>query len=314
MAIKVEDSVTTKPAIQPAVRWELVGVRIISALLGVGLYWVYAPTLREMAARWASDPRYSHGYLVPVFSGVLLWLRRDLGKDLGAPTKWRWLGVLILGLGLIVHLAGARFYINWFEAAALLPVLAGVALLLGGWPGLRWAWPSIGFLVFMIPLPFRLEVALGAPLQGAATSCSTCLLQILGQPAVAEGNIIALPTSRLGVVEACNGLGMLVTFSAMATAVALIVDRPAFDRTLTVLSAVPISFIANVSRITATGLLEETVGHHVAGVVYHDLAGWLMMPLALVLLYGELRLLSHLLVELPGPRAPARLDQSRITG
>ena len=182
------------------------------------------------------------------------------------------------------------------------------------------AWAALGLAVdrvpvFMIPLPFRLEVALGAPLQRAAAWCSTCLLQMLGQPAIAEGNVIALRSSRLGVVEACNGLGMLVTFSAMATAVALVIDRPWLDRLVIVLSAVPISFIANVSRITATGLLQETVGHDVAGVVYHDLAGWLMMPLALVLLWGELRLLSHLLVDLPGPGScPARLDRSRITG
>src|SRR5207302_1198261 len=115
------------------------------------------------------------------------------------------------------------------------------------------------FLIFMIPLPFRLEVALGAPLQGAAARCSTCLLQVLGQPAIAEGNIIALRASRLGVVEACNGLGMLMTFSAMATALALVIDRPWLDRLVIMLSAVPISFIANVSRITATGLLQETV-------------------------------------------------------
>jgi exosortase len=289
-------------------------MRVTSVLFGGSLFWAFGPTLGDMALRWSIDPRYSHGYLVPIFALVLLWLRRGLPLSWEVPPGVCWLGVAVLGLGMALHLAGARFYVNWFEAVALLPVLAGMALLLGGWPGLRWTWPSIGFLLFMIPLPFRLEVALGAPLQGAAARCSAFLLQMLGQQAVTEGNIIALRTSRLGVVEACNGLGMLVTFTALATALAILIDRPWLDRAVIVVSAVPIAFLANVSRITATGLLQETLGHDVAGVVYHDLAGWLMMPLALALLWGELKLLSRLLVDMPSPCSPARLVRSRITG
>ncbi|HEX4607560.1 MAG TPA: archaeosortase/exosortase family protein, partial [Urbifossiella sp.] len=38
--------------------------------------WVFWPTLQTMADRWAHDPRYSHGYLVPFFSAYLLWSRR----------------------------------------------------------------------------------------------------------------------------------------------------------------------------------------------------------------------------------------------
>jgi hypothetical protein len=61
-----------------------------------------------------------------------------------------------------------------------LPYLAGIALLLGGWQTLQWAWPSIAFLAFMIPLPWRVENALGPPLQFLATTASTYLLQTLG--------------------------------------------------------------------------------------------------------------------------------------
>jgi exosortase/archaeosortase family protein len=105
------------------------------------------------------------------------------------------------------------------------------------------------------------------------------------------------------VAEACNGLGMLMMFLAYSTAAALVVRRPLLDRALVVLSAAPIALAANVTRIVATGVLEVTAGKGIAGVVYHDLAGWLMMPLALVTLWVEFRLLSLLLIE-PGG-APA---------
>uniref|UniRef100_A0A7C4AHB2 Uncharacterized protein n=1 Tax=Fundidesulfovibrio putealis TaxID=270496 RepID=A0A7C4AHB2_9BACT len=44
--------------------------------LAAALLWAYWLTFAEMAARWSSDPQYSHGYLVPAFAGLLLWQRR----------------------------------------------------------------------------------------------------------------------------------------------------------------------------------------------------------------------------------------------
>ena len=70
--------------------------------------------------------------------------------------------------------------------------------------------------------------------------------------------------------------------------------------------AIPVALATNVLRITVTGILFETVAdHRVAMIVYHDLAGWLMMPLALVLMWLELKIFSRLFVELPaeGPES-----------
>jgi exosortase len=138
---------------------------------------------------------------------------------------------------------------------------------------------------------------MGWPMQRLATVSSTFLLQTLGLTAGAEGNTIVLEGGRIGVVEACNGLGILFTFLATASAVALIADRPAWQKGLVVLSAVPIALVANITRITATGFLHETVGGPTADMVYHDLAGWLMMPFALVMLWAELSFFSLLVVD-----------------
>ena len=48
----------------------------------------------------------------------------------------------------------------------------------------------------------------------------------------------------------------------------------------------------NVVRITVTGVLYETAGPEWAEMVFHDLAGWFMMPLAVLLLWLEMGLLS----------------------
>jgi exosortase/archaeosortase family protein len=55
----------------------------------------------------------------------------------------------------------------------------------------------------------------------------------------------------------------------------------------------------NLARVTATGLLYALVGAPAAQTFFHDLAGWLMMPLALAVLGLELYLLRRLLVARP---------------
>jgi exosortase len=140
-------------------------------------------------------------------------------------------------------------------------------------------------------------VALAQPLQRLATLASTYVLQTLGLPAVSEGDVILLNEGKLKVVEACNGLGMLVTFFALAAAVACVARRPLWQKLVLVASAVPIALLSNVTRIAATGVLLEIAGSRAADVIFHDLAGWLMMPFALVLLGVELQLLSQLFVK-----------------
>jgi exosortase len=269
-----------------------------TAAVAVGCGWAYWPTLRALAHRWAVDPQYSHGYLVPAFALLLLWLRRARLTGAARPSAW---GAAFLAGGTALRLAGACFYFDWLDAISLLPCLAGAALLLGGWPALRWSWPAVGFLAFMIPLPYQVELALAHPLQGAAAVASTYCLQTCGFPALAEGNVITLGALKVGVAGACSGLSMLVVFVALALAVCLVLPRPLWQKAVLVASAVPVAVVANVLRITVTGVLFETAGKGVADMVYHDLAGWLMMPVALGLLGLELCFLNSLLVEVPVP-------------
>jgi exosortase/archaeosortase family protein len=89
-------------------------------------------------------------------------------------------------------------------------------------------------------------------------------------------------------------------FIATSTAVAMLIRRSPLQRSLIVLSAVPIALLCNIIRITATGMAHETVGHEAANLIYHDLAGWLMAPLALVFLGAELLILRRLFVPVGG--------------
>ena len=265
-----------------------------AGLLGLCLCWTTWPVWKAMADRWSTDPRYAHGYLVPIFAGVLLWLRRD--RLVGLDPRSGWWGVPLILVGLGLQMAGAYFFYEWFEAVALLPMAAGVCVLFLGVRSLRWSWPAIAFLTFMLPLPYRIEGSMSNPLQRVGTKISTYALQTLGLRAVAEGNVIVIDEIRIGVVEACSGLGMIFTFVAMSAGVAIVSTRPLMDRLVILASAVPISIAVNVLRITATAVAHQVSGSTAAGMIFHDFAGWLMMPVGLAFLWLELLLLSRLLI------------------
>ena len=261
-------------------------------LVAAALLWGYWPSLLALERVWSEDPRYSHGYLVPPFGLYLAWSRRaKLAEAAGQPSLG---GLVLIGIGIVLHVGGAATNHEWFESASLLPSLAGLCVMARGWAALRLVGPSIAFLVFMIPLPYRVEMGLGVPLQRLATHASTLVLQTVGLPALEEGNTISLSHAKIGIVEACNGLSMLTFFFAISVGLILVVRRPWIEQALIIAGSIPIALIANVARITATSLLVDSVGHGIAGVDFHDLAGYLMMPFALVLLSLENALLGCL--------------------
>lgn len=296
----IEEPESVKLGPQPFLCAAAVGI------LALAFLWSYWTTLVTMADRWAHDPQYSHGFLVPIFALVILWHRRHLlPATFGKPNPW---GAALLTLGLTLRLIAVRMDLDPLDALSLLPSLLGLIAFVGGLELLRWSWPAVLFLGFMLPLPFRVEIALAHPLRRIATVMSTFVLQTIGYPAVSEGNVILIDRVRLGVEEACSGLGMLMTFFALATAMALVIKAPILDRLVLVASAVPIAILANVARVTATGIASVGWGREM-GQLVHD-QGWLMMPFALLVLWLELKYLSWLLV--PPATDSAMLTSGRL--
>lgn len=267
-----------------------------SFLVALGaLLWAYSTTLAHCVDRWSHQPIYSHGYLVPIFALALLWLRRDRLQPAQLRPTWWGLPFLLFGVGL--QLAANHFYFEWFESLSFLPAVLGIVLLSGGWAALRWSWPAVLFLVFMLPLPYTLEVALQAPLQRLGTVSSCYVMQTLGMPAYAKGNEVFVYDNVIQVGEACSGLGMTMVFVALVVAVSILsTERPLWERLLVLLSALPIAVIANVIRITTTGLLHAWGWHDAATLLHDKLSAFFMMPLALGMLWFLRWYLSRLFI------------------
>lgn len=288
---------TAQSAMAQARRYAHRGDLATPIILTVVTAWAFWPTLTQLYRSWMHDPQYSHGLLVPIFAGGLLWLRRGSFPAQSTPAPLA--GIAFLVLAWLCRLAGGILYIPWLEQLALIPCLLGLSLAFGGWPVFRWSCPAVLFLIFMIPMPYRLTILLGFPLQQFATNASTYVLQTLGQPAIAEGNTILIRDFKLSIVKACSGLSMLVTFITFSTAVCMLVKKPFSDKLIILLSAIPIALAANIIRIVVTGLMFLHVSNQAASALFHDMAGWFMMPLALLFLGVELWVLKRLFIDTP---------------
>jgi exosortase/archaeosortase family protein len=107
--------------------------------------------------------------------------------------------------------------------------------------------------------------------------------------------VIVVGGERLEVARACNGLSMLLSFATLVAAMVVLVRRPIRERVALLLSIVPVALLCNVLRIVATAWATHLAGHPVEAA--HDWAGLAMMPVALGLLWLEVRVLSWVVVE-----------------
>jgi exosortase/archaeosortase family protein len=82
----------------------------------------------------------------------------------------------------------------------------------------------------------------------------------------------------------------------VSAAVAIVVQRSVWERVVILASAVPIALLANIVRITLTGVLYEIASPEFADRFFHDLGGWLMGPMALLFLWLELRFLDQSMI------------------
>ena len=208
------------------------GLRLaaVCGLLGATFLWSYWSTLAGLVDIWNRVPDYSHGFLVAPLAVFFLWARRDRMPAVAAGLAWQ--GLVLVAVSAAMRLAGAWYYFEWLDGWSILLWIAGVIWLFLGRAFVWWSLPSVVFLMFMVRLPFKAELALSLPLQTVATHLSCWVLQILGQPALAEGHTIHLGEHTLEVEQACSGLRIFMGIAALAYAYVVIVRRSWWEKAI----------------------------------------------------------------------------------
>jgi exosortase len=269
--------------------WKVRGWIVWSAILLGLVFLLYAPVFKHLVEQWWTDPDYSHGFFIPLFSGYVLW--RDRKRWIKSQAKPNNFGLLVM-VGavalLLVGSLGAELFTSRFS---LMVLLAGIILFLAGWEVFRSVSFPLGYLIFMIPIPMIIYNQITFPLQLLASRLATFCLDLVQVPVLRDGNVLVLSNYSLEVVEACSGIRSLVTLISLAVAYGYLLERRHWVRYLLVVLMVPIAIASNAIRIMGAGVMAHRFGPAAAEGFLHAFSGWVIFVVALVLMFVCHRLL-----------------------
>jgi exosortase A len=243
---------------------------------------LYFDAIRGMVLDWYHDENYSHGFLIPVISGYLLWQRRQ--EIASVETRPSLFGLVVVLAGLCQFLFGYVSGESFTMRFSMLVVAAGAILFSYG-AGLfkEVAFPFC-YLVYMIPLPYILYDAIAFPLKLFVSKYSVAFLGVIGIPVYRDGNVINLVNTTLEVADACSGIRSIVSLLALATALAYFSQKGWLKRTILIVMAIPIAVFANGVRVIGTGILATRYGSKAAEGFFHEFAGLVIFGVAMALL------------------------------
>ncbi len=269
------------------------GVICIAVL--VTILWAYWSTLVGLRYEWQTDDNYSVGQLVPLAAMYMLWCdRRRLAK---CTPRVCWWGIGVILLAQVARAAGLLLIFESAERYALVLTIWGVVLLVGGMDVFRRVFWVLVFLFLMAPLPGKIHNTISGPLQEFATNGAVFALELAGVEVDQTGNVITLNDNvPLAVAEACSGLRMLTAFVVVSAVLAYIIRRPTWQKAVLVISSVPVAIACNVIRLMVTAVLFMVVSSDTGEKFFHDFAGLTMMPIAILMLMGEMWIMSQLVV------------------
>ncbi|HWE02523.1 MAG TPA: exosortase/archaeosortase family protein [Tepidisphaeraceae bacterium] len=274
--------------------------------LFVMLFWPNLRRLWEKTNPFNGDDNWKHGAFVPIIGLYYLYVNRD--QLLAARVQTAWTGLLIT-LGGILFFAYGIFpgQNDWFKDIGMVITLFGLVAFMCGWQVMKTAWFPIVFLLCALPWPGTVYSWFAGPLQKLAALVAVRMLNFFGITAGQFGTKIFIEGAdhavrTLNVAEACAGLRSLMSFIAIAGAVAFLSFRPLWQKITMVFSAVPIAIFCNTMRITVQGVADR--GSHLWSESFaHGFLGLAMMIPAffLILLVGWV--LENILIEEVDKRA-----------
>ncbi len=261
------------------------GVDVPAAvMLAIGFVLMFAPTFRDLATTVWSRDEQGHG---PIILAVVLWLvYRKHEELLALPSQPRLLsGSLCFVLGLCMYVVGRSQAVLLLEVGALIPIFAALLLLLKGSAAVRLLWFPLFFMLFMVPLPATLVVAVTTPLKSAVSAVASSLLYQLGYPVGRSGVILTVGPYQLLVADACAGLNSMFTLEALGLLYMNIMNYKSAARNLLMaVMIVPISFVANIVRVCILVLVTYHFGDEAGQGFVHGFAGMVLFIVALTLI------------------------------
>jgi len=222
-----------------------------------------------MVFDWWSYSLYSHGFLIPLISGYLVWRRRKDLQECPRRSSLVGLGVFLLGLGLFV--LGWSGEEEFIQRLSLLATLLGLVYFLTGKQTAKLCLFPIGYLLLMIPIPFTVYKAAALDLRLLDATLATSWLSFIGIPVFREGYLLHLPRITLEVADGCSGFLSIVTMLALG--ILYLYQLQTGWKSVLWMSLIPIAVLSNVVRIVSIAVLTYFFGEWVLGSTFHRLSG-----------------------------------------
>ncbi len=229
---------------------------LLAGLL-LALFWSRLAGLMQL---WEADGLYSFCALVPLVSGGLVyWRRREL-KQLEIRPQRAGIVLMAAGIGLKLLLEGLHLAIVSATPLLIVITLGGAVLAIWGWARLRFLTFPLLFLLAMVPVPPALFEVIDYPLQLLCAKVTVGVAHAVGM-AVERSGVLLMPASRpwvlVNIAPACNGVRSAVTLLLIAVVFTYLIEGQWQRRTLVVVAAVPLAYLANFVRLFVNLCLVE---------------------------------------------------------
>jgi exosortase len=257
-------------------RWVTAGyLGLLVVLLSV----LYGPFVKGCVSAWRSEGSYySHGFLIPLISLGLLWLRRRrLAAVAPRPSNWAF-GFAAASIGF--HLFANYVYMQTGVGLAVVLMLIAIVLQLWGWEMVRVTLFPVLFLLFAVPMSPIFTEPISVPMRLISTRLAAGLLGAVGVPARASGMFIQFPHFTLVVPNACSGMQSLVSLCAALAAFVYIVEGPGWKKAILLACIPPFVILGNGVRLALTGLTALATTERAASGTVHELTGLIVFAVA----------------------------------
>ena len=272
--------------------------QLVLAALGALLLWYLWPFLMMLVGVYENVPDHSHGYFVPVVSGIIVYQLWPFRHEV--PVRTNILGVPLFLFGLLLMTFGLWYEIALYPAGAgpeviasggLLLAIAGGALALFGFARVRFfAFPLL-FLLLAVPYPDQVSRLLTVPMREMITTLAAESLRLTGYNVFREGNLLHLATVSLGVEDVCSGIRSLWASLAAAFAIGWFTNCRGWKLIPMVVMGILLAILQNLARIFTSAILADRYGEHWAEGWRHETLGIITLTLALfALLWFGLRI------------------------
>ena len=274
----------------PSLVWKWAPLVRSGVLASLFLFLFYS-TLKGMVFDWWSYSPYSHGFLIPLISGYLLWCRRKDLRECPRRPSLGGLGIFLLGLGFFM--LGWSGEEEFIQRLSLPATLIGLIYFLAGKQMARLCLFPVGYLLLMIPIPFALYKTAALDLRLLDAKLATASVSFLGIPIFREGYLLHLPEIKLEVADACSGFLSIVTM--LAIGILYLYQLQTKWKSLLWVSMIPIAVLTNVVRIVLIVVLTYFFGEWALSSTFHRMSGtfnFLLGFMTLVILGNGLNRIS----------------------